>query len=65
MSATSEIAVGTHFHVRHEIKTTLIFLLADGEASWSLLLSLVLLLPGGTVPSENAYSCMLKLEGQV
>ena len=60
-----KIAVRTHFHVRHEIKTTLIFLLADGEASWSLLLSLVLLLPGGTVPSENAYSCTLKLEGQV
>ena len=65
MSATSKIAVGTHFHVRHEIKTTLIFLLANGEASWSLLLSLVLLLPGSTVPSENTYSCILKLEGQV
>ena len=27
-----EIAVGTHFHVRHRTKTTLVFLPADGNA---------------------------------
>ena len=46
-------------------KTTLIFLLADGEASWSLLPSLTSLLPGGKVQPENTYSRILKVTGQV
>ena len=46
-------------------KTTPIFLSADGEASWSLLPSLVSLLSGGTVQPENTYSCILKVTGQV
>ena len=33
MSTPPEIAIGTHFHVRHGTKTALIFLAADGEAS--------------------------------
>ena len=45
--------------------TTLVFLPADGEASWSLLPSLVSLLPGGTVQPENTYSSILKVTGQV
>ena len=46
-------------------KTTPVFLLADGEASWLLLLSLVSLLSGGTVQPENTYSRILKVTGQV
>ena len=49
----------------HGTKTTLVFLLADGEASWLLLSSLVSLLPGSTVQPENTYSCILKVTGQV
>ena len=49
----------------HGTKTTPIFLLADGEASWSLLPSLVSLLSGGTVQPENTYSCILKVTGQI
>ena len=49
----------------HGPKTTLIFLQVDGEASWSLLSSLVVLLSGGTVQSESTYSCILKVIGQV
>ena len=41
---------------KHGIKTILLFLIADGEASWSLLPSSVLLLSGGTVQPENAHS---------
>ena len=41
ISTPLEIAVGTHFHAPHDTKTTPVFLPADGEASWSLLLSLV------------------------
>ena len=40
----------------HGTKTTLVFLPADGEASWLLLPSLVSLLSGGTVQPENTYS---------
>ena len=40
---------------KHGTKTTLLFLTADGEASWSLLPSLVLLLSGGTVQPENTF----------
>ena len=46
-------------------KTILLFLPADGEATWSLLPSLVSLLSGGTVQPENTYSCILKVTGQV
>ena len=43
----------------HGIKTTLVFLPADGEASWSLLPSSVSLLSGGTAQPENTYSRIL------
>ena len=50
---------------KHGTKTTPIFLIAGGEASWSLLPGLVSILAGGTVQPENTYSCVLKVEGQV
>ena len=46
-------------------KTNLVLLTADGEASWSLLPSLVSLLAGGTVQPENTYSSILRVAGQV
>ena len=46
-------------------KTTLVFLPADEEASWLLLPSSASLLSGSTVQPENAYSCILKVTGQV
>ena len=46
-------------------KTTMVFLPGDGEASWSLLPSLVYLLSGSTVQPENTYSCILKVTRQV
>ena len=49
----------------HGTKTTLVFLPADAEASWSLLPSSVSLLSCGTVQPENTYSCILKVTGQV
>ena len=49
----------------HSSKTTLVFLPADGDASWLLLPSLVSLLSDGTVQPEDAYSCVLKVTGQV
>ena len=49
----------------HGTKNTPIFLPADGEASWVLLPSSVSLLSSGTVQPENAYSCILKVTGQV
>ena len=49
----------------HGTKTTPVFLLADGEASWWLLPRPVCLLSDGTVQSENTYSCTLKVTGQV
>ena len=49
----------------HGTKTTPLFLPADGEASWSLLPSLVSLLSGGTVEPEKTYSCILKVTSQV
>ena len=49
----------------HDTKTILVFLPADGEASWSLLPSLVSSLSGGTVQAENTYSRILKMTGQV
>ena len=50
---------------KHGTKTTLVFLPADGEASWSLLPSLVSLLLNGTVQPESIYSNILKVTGQV
>ena len=49
----------------HGTKTTPVFLPADGVTSWSLLPSSVSLLSGGTVKTENTYSCILKVTGQV
>ena len=49
--------------LEHNTKTTLVFLPADGEASWSLLPSLVSLLSGGTVQPENTYFSILKVIG--
>ena len=49
----------------HGTKTTPVFLPAGGEASWSLLLSLVSLLSGGTVQPENTYFRIVKVTGQV
>ena len=43
----------------HGTKSTPVFLPADGDASWSLLSSLVSLLSGGTAQPENTYSCIL------
>ena len=48
----------------HGTKTTLVFLPADGEASWSLRLGSVTLVLGGTVQPVNTYSCILKVTGQ-
>ena len=50
---------------KHGTKTTLAFLPAGGEASWSLLPSLVSLLSGATVHPEKSYSCILKVTGHV
>ena len=45
----------------HGTKTTLVFLPANGEASWSLLSSLVSLLSGGTVQPETVQYCTVHL----
>ena len=50
---------------KYGTKTTLVFLPADGEASWLLLPSLVSLLSGGTVEPEITHSYILKLTGQL
>ena len=50
---------------KHGTKTILVFLCADGEASWLLLPSLASLLSGGTVQPENTYFCILKVTGRV
>ena len=65
ISTPPEIAVGTHFYVRHGTKISPVFLPADGEASWSLLPSSVSLLSSGTVQPKSTYSCILKVTGQV
>ena len=65
ISIPLEIAVGAHFHGSHGTITAPVFLPADGEASWSLLLSLASLLSGSTVHPENTYSYILKVTGQV
>ena len=49
----------------HGTKTTPVFLPADGEASWSLLPSLVSLLSDGTMQPENTYYRVLKVTYQV
>ena len=49
---------------KHGTKITPVFLPADGEASWSLLPSVVSLL-SGTVQPENTYSRILNVTGQV
>ena len=50
---------------KHGTKTTQVFLPADGEDSWLLLLTSVSLLSGGTVQPENTYPRILKVKGQV
>ena len=50
---------------KHGTKTTLVFLPADGEVSWSLLPSLASLLSGSTVLPESTYFYILKVTGQV
>ena len=65
ISKPLEIAILTHFHGWHSIKTTPVFLPTNGEASWLLTSSLVFLLSSGTVQPENTYSCILKMTGQV
>ena len=42
----------------HGIKTTAVFLSADGVASWLLLPTLVSLLSGRTAQPEKTYSCV-------
>ena len=48
---------------KHDTKPALVFLPADGEASWLLLPSSVSLLSGGKVQPENTYSCIIKVTG--
>ena len=48
-----EIAEGPHFYAKHGTKIIRVFLPADGEASWSLIPSLVFLLSGDTMQPEN------------
>ena len=62
ISTPLEIAVGTQLH---ETKTTPLFLTANGEASWSLLSSLISLLSGGKMQPEKSYCCILKVTGQI
>ena len=61
ISTPPEIAAGSHFHVQHGTKTTLVFLSADREVSWLLLSSSVSLLSDSTVQPENTYSCIIKV----
>ena len=46
---------------KHGTKTPLVFLPADGEASWLLVPGLVSLQSGGTLQPENTYSSILKV----
>ena len=59
------MAVEKHIHAWQGTKSTLIFLLADGETFWLLLASSVSLLSGNTLLPENTYSYILKVTGQV
>ena len=65
ISTPLKIAVETHFHVQHGLKTIPVSLRNDGKASRLLLRSSVSLLLGGTVKPRNTYSCILKVTGQV
>ena len=49
----------------HGCKTAPVFLPADREAFWLLLLSLVFLLSGGKQPENTIYSRILKVTVQV
>ena len=49
----------------HGTKISLVFLSADGEASWSLLRSSISLLSGGTAQPENTYFGILNVASQV
>ena len=50
----------------HDTKTSLVFLLADGEASWLLLPSSVYLLPGGTrQPEKKNIPINLEFQGSI
>ena len=55
ISTPLEIAVGTHFYMGRGNETILVFLPADGKASYLVLPSLVSLITDGTVQSENVY----------
>ena len=57
------MAVEKHIHAWQGTKSTLIFLLADGETFWLLLASSVSLLSGNTLLPENTYSYILKVTG--
>ena len=50
---------------KHGTNTTPVFLPADGEATWSLLPTLVSLLSSRALQPENTYSCILKVTGHV
>ena len=43
---------------KHGTKTTPVFLPADGEVSWLLLLSSISLLSSSTVEPQNTYLCI-------
>ena len=49
----------------HDTKTTLAFLPADGDDSWSLLQSSVSLLSGDRVQPENTYLGTLQVTGLI
>ena len=65
ISTPPEMARETHLHARHGTAAILVFLPAEGEASWSLLPSSVSLLSDRTVQPKSTYFCILKVTGQV
>ena len=65
ISIQPEIGVATKFHEWHGTKTTPVFLPANGEDCWLLLLSSVSLLSSGAVQPENIYFCIFKVTGQI
>ena len=60
MSTTSDISEWKQLHAQHGTKTTLVVLSEHGEACWSLLPTLVFLLPDNSLPPENTYSGILQ-----
>ena len=63
-----KIAVRTHFHVRHNIKTTLVFLPPDREAStcyFQVLSPYYQAAKCNQKTPENTYSCIQKVTSQV